>query len=149
MHRNKCWIGITALALSFLALLLTVLPSCLIQEKIFVLEQKLHDETAAYSFDIQSCNNGKDCTCLTEAEKHAAEMKCLYRRLRIYKLAMMLVACAAIGTAAWSWRKERVKEFCLFSIASSSVALSWQHVGAALAVSIALFVFTVLTVKLN
>ncbi|CAK8715588.1 MAG: hypothetical protein CDV28_11447 [Candidatus Electronema aureum] len=149
MHRNKCWIGITALVLSFLSLLLTVFPSCLIQQRIFVLERKLYDETAAYSFDIQSCDNGKGYTCLTEAEKYAAEIKCLYRRLRICNLAMILFACAAIGTAAWSSRKERVKEFCLFSIASSSVALSWQYVGAVFAVSIALFVFTVLTVKLN
>ncbi|WP_417909470.1 hypothetical protein [Candidatus Electronema sp. PJ] len=145
MHKNRCRVGITALGLSFLALLLSVFPACLLDKKRAVLEQLCTDQTAAFSFNCNETN--QDCT--TAAEHCVSALKEQSQRQRLCKHAMILAACSAIGAAVWSWRKERVKEFCLFSITSSLVALSWQQVGAVLAVSIALLVFTVLAARIT
>jgi hypothetical protein len=140
MHRSKYRIGVTALGLSFLALLLSVIPFCLLEKKRAVLEQHCNDETATYSFIYE----GQGMSCQSEAKKCAEELRCLARRLWFCNLAMTLTALAAIGTALYSAWKERVKELYLFSIVSSLVVLSLQHVGAGLSVSIALLVFTML-----
>jgi hypothetical protein len=145
MRRYRCPIGITALGLSFLALLFSVLPSCLIERKLAALEQFCADKTAAFSF---TCDDG-GCNCQNDAERCAAEIGCLHRRLRLWKFGMAIPALAAVCAASWSWRKERAKELCLFGIASASVALSWQHVGALAAVGLALTLFIVLAARLG
>lgn len=140
MHRSKYRIGVTALGLSFLALLLSVFPFCLLEKKRVALEQHCNDETAAYSFTYEE----QGATCQSDAKKCATELRCLTRRLWFCNLAMTLTALAAIGTALYSAWKERVKELYLFSIVSSLVVLSLQHIGAGLSVSLGLLVFTML-----
>ncbi len=146
MHNTRCRIGMTALALSFVALLLTVFPANLILRKILVLEQKCQaDRSAAYSFVV----NGQGGDCLSEAEQCAVDIGCLRGRLRLCKLAMMLAAAAAVGMAFWSWRKEKAKAICLYSISVSLEAVSWQYIGTEFAASLALMLFIILTVKLG
>lgn len=145
MHNTKCRIGMTALALSFVALLLTVFPASLIMRKIIILQQQCQlDDNTVRSFVV-----GPDCRCRSEAEQCAADIGCLRGRLRWCKLAMMLVAAAAVGMAIWSWRQEKAKAICLYSIFASLEAVSWQHIGAEFSVSIALVLFIVLTAKLS
>ncbi len=149
MQNTRCRIGMTALALSFVTLLLTVFPASLFLRKISVLEHQCQeDKNAAYSFTLQ-CGEGQNCGCLSVAEKCAAELGCLRGRLRLCKLAMMLAAAAAIGMALWSWRKEKAKAICLYSIFASLEAVSWQHIGADFAAGIALLLFIVLAAKLS
>ena len=149
MQTAKCRIGMTALALSFVTLLLTVFPASLFLKKISILEQQCQaDKNAAYSFTLQ-CGEGQTCGCLSVAEKCAAELDCLRGRLRLCKLAMMLAAAAAIGTALWSWRREKAKALCLYSIFASLEAVSWQYIGIEFSASIALVLFIILTAKLS
>ncbi|MGR0482563.1 MAG: hypothetical protein ACTFAL_14500 [Candidatus Electronema sp. V4] len=149
MQNTRCRIGMTALALSFVTLLLTVFPTSLFLRKIIILEQQCQmDKNAAYSFTLQ-CGEGQSCDHLSVAEKCAAELGCLRGRLRFCKLAMMLAATAAIGMALWSWRKEKAKAICLYSIFASLEAVSWQHIGTEFSASIALVLFIVLTAKLS
>jgi hypothetical protein len=145
MHKNRCRVGVTALVLSFLALLLSVFPACLLDKKRAVLEQLCTDETAEFSYNCKEINH----ECMTTAEHCTVEIKEQGQQQLLCKYAMILAACSAIVAAVWSWRQELVKEFCIFSITSSLVALSWQHIGAVLAASIALIVFTVLAARLN
>lgn len=149
MQNTSCRIGMTALALSFVALLLTVFPASLILRKIILLEHQCQgDKNAAYSFTLH-CGEGQDCGCLNEQEKCAADIVCLRGRLRLCTLAMMLVAAIAIGMASWSWRKEGAKVICLYSIFASLEAVSWQYIGTEFAVSIALVLFIALAAKLS
>ncbi len=147
MKKSKCtcMIGLTALGLSLLALLLALFPSSFIQQKMMSIEPICHDERAPFSFNLEKC--GQKRICPTEAEQCAAELKHLDRRLRHYNLAMLLAAVAAISTAFYAWRKEQTKEFCLFSIVASLLALSWQHVNVPLSVSMALLLFMILTAR--
>uniref|UniRef100_UPI00405751B9 hypothetical protein n=1 Tax=Candidatus Electronema sp. TaxID=2698783 RepID=UPI00405751B9 len=133
-----------ALALSFFALLLSFFPPCIIERKMKILEQICRDETAAFSFELENCGNGADCGCPSEAAQCAAQLQRLCLLLRLFAAAMMLTAGAAIATAAYAWRKEKNREFCLYSIVSASVALSWQQIGALPAVGLALFLFIAL-----
>jgi len=145
MHRYKSQLGMTAIALSFCALLLTIFPSSVILRKIIVLEQHCQeDNSAAYSFTLD-----KGEGCRSEAEKCAAEMYVLRGRLRLCKLALMLTAAAAIAMAICSWRKEQAKALCLYSIAVSSEVMFWPHIGTEFTVSIALMAFIVLAAKLS
>jgi len=144
MHRNKSKIGMRALALSFIALLLSFFPPCILERKIKMLEQICRDETAAFSFEMDSCGKDTGCCCLSEAERCAGQLKQLCRLLHFFAAAMMLTAGAAVATAVYAWKKERSKEFCLYSIASASVALSWQQIGALLAAGLALLLFIAL-----
>jgi hypothetical protein len=144
MHRNKSKVGIRALALSFIALLLSFFPPCILERKIKMLEQICSDETAEFSFELDSCGKNTGCGCRSEAEQCAGQLKQLCLLLRLFYAAMLLTAGAAIATAVYSWKKERSKEFCLYSIASASVAVSWQQIGALLAAGLALLLFIAL-----
>ncbi|CAK8710922.1 hypothetical protein GCAAIG_00095 [Candidatus Electronema halotolerans] len=141
----KCLIGLTALGLSLLALLLAVFPSCYIQQNILNIEPICHDERAPFSFNLERC--GQQLICPTEAEQCAADIRQLDWHLRLSNILMILAAAAAISTALYAWRKEQAKEFCLFSIVASLLALSWQHVNALLSVSMALLLFMILTAR--
>lgn len=144
MHGNKSRIEMSALVLSFFALLLSIFPPCIIERKMKILEQICRDETAAFSFELNNCGKDADCGCPSEAEQCAAQLKRLCLLLRIFAAAMMLIAGAALATAVYAWRKEKNREFCLYSIVSASVALSWQQIGALPAVGLALFLFIAL-----
>lgn len=144
MHGNKSRIGMSALALSFFSLLLSFFPPCIIERKMKMLEQTCRDETAAFSFELNSCGKSAGCGCPSEADQCAAQLKRLCLLLRLFAAAMMLTAGAAIAAAVYAWRKEKSKEFCLYSIASASVALSWQQLGALPAAGLALFLFIAL-----
>jgi hypothetical protein len=145
MKKSNCLIGLAALGLSLLALLLAVLPSCFIQQKILNIEPVCHDERAPFSFNLERC--GKQLICPTEAEQCAADIKQLECYLRLANILMLLAAAAAVSTALYAWRKKQAKEFCLFSIVVSLLALSWQHVSVLVSVSVALLLFMILTVR--
>jgi hypothetical protein len=143
--KNTCRLGLIALALSLLALLLAVFPACFIQQKILNIEPICHDEHASFSFDIGRCSERRICP--TEAEQCAADIRHLHRHLRLCNMGMLLAAGAAISTALYAWQQKQAKEFCLFSIVVSLLALSWQHVSVPFSVSMALLLFIVLTAR--
>ncbi len=143
--------GIISLALSFLALLLAICPPCMLEKRIQELEKIQKDASMAFSFEIKTVRlnspDGEDDTLyITEAEAGRIEAE----RLGIIHLTcmilMVLVVVTAAGTAIYSWPEEHGREIYIWSIITSSVALSWQHVGTNIAVGTALFVFILLAI---
>jgi hypothetical protein len=138
-------IGLTALGLSLLAILLALFPACLMQQRII----KDIEPTCLDKQILLADGSEKRRNCLTETKQCATEQKSFDWRLRCCNLITLVVAVAAISTAIYSWRKEQANEFCLFSIFSSLIAVSWQHVDMVFSVSMALLLFIILTARLN
>ncbi|WP_417914964.1 hypothetical protein [Candidatus Electronema sp. JM] len=119
MSRRRYPFGRTALGLSFLALILSLVPPCLLERKLAALEQLCADNAAAFSF---TCDT-PSCTCESDAEKCAFELHHLRHWLHLCRLGIALAAVAAIGAALCSWQKERAKELCLSSMILAAFTL--------------------------
>lgn len=141
-------LGLTALGLSLLAILLALFPACLMQQQIVQdTEPVCLDKHILLVADMDG--NEKRRNSLPETKRCATELRYSDWKLRYCNLINLIVAVAAISTALYAWRKEPAKEFSLFSIVSSLIAVSWQHVDMVYSMSMALLLFIILTARLN
>jgi len=140
-------IGMISLGLSLFALLLAIFPPCLLGNRILELERICEDHSTAFSFEIKAVRlsfGNENILYMTEAKAGRMEAKKLNRLFQLLTLVMILVAAGAVFTAVYSWMKEHGKKICSWSIITAAVALSWQYVGASIAVGAALLVFIML-----
>jgi hypothetical protein len=151
MKKLRYRIGVLSLLLSCLALMLAILPPCLLDHKMKEIETVDQVDDAAVSLEIEGVREdfaplkGPDAKkILTNFSKKERKIKNLKRLSVFFRAVMVLTAVLAIGTAIFSWEKEHGKEICTGSIITTAVALSWQYIGAGISAGVAVFVFIIL-----
>ena len=153
MEKIKRRIGVLSLLLSCLALMLAILPPCLISHKIIEIQTSDRSDAAIISLEVKGGQESfvplndpdaeKMLTGLTENER---KIQSLHRLAAFCTALMVLAALAALGMAVYSWEQEHGREICIGSIMNVVVALSWQYIGAGTSVGVAFFVFIMLVI---
>ncbi|WP_339133236.1 MAG: hypothetical protein WGN25_12230 [Candidatus Electrothrix sp. GW3-4] len=156
MKQTRYRIGVLSLLLSCLSLMLAILPSCMITQKIKEIETEGRVDHAAVSLEIEGVNikfaplkDPEAKNILIKFSESERKIKSLQRLSVFFTAAMVLLAIAAIGAAIYSLDKEHGKEICIGSIITTVVALSWQYIGAGVSAGAAVLVFIMLVASFS
>ncbi|MCI5222262.1 MAG: hypothetical protein D3924_06210 [Candidatus Electrothrix sp. AR4] len=156
MEDNINRTGVVSLLISCLSLMLSILPPCVIDNKIKEIEVRNYFDSPAVSLEIKGVKfifaqleNPDNIDAPLELLGKERKIEKLRRLSAFFTTAMILAAVTAVCTAVYSWSKEYVKEICIGSIISSIVALSWQYIGGGISAGVAAFVFIILVVSFS